>query len=183
MERLHFLIPNKDIAGVIVSELRSNGVSEDKIHVVAHDGIELDQLPEGNLSHKSDLIPALERGAVTGGVAGLLAGLAVIAFPPAGIIIGTGAALAGTIAGAGFGAWVSGMIGIRLPNTELKEYEQRIRAGELLMLVDVEDDRSQAVAGIIRQHHPEVDIKIGKPEIKEREARAYNEPPASQPPL
>lgn len=179
MERLYFLIPNKDVAGAIVGELRSNGVAEDKIHVVAHDRIELENLPEGNLSHNSDLIPALERGAVTGGIAGLLAGLAVIAFPPAGIVIGTGAALAGTLAGAGFGAWVSGMIGIRLPNTELKEYEERIGAGELLMLVDVEDNRSQAVAGIIRQHHPEVEIKEGKPEIKEREAHAYDESSAS----
>lgn len=181
MERLYFLVPNKDVAGVIVGELRSNGISEDKIHVVAHDRIELENLPEGNLAHKSDLIPAVERGAVTGGVAGLLAGLAVMAFPPAGIVIGTGAALAGALAGAGFGAWVSGMIGVRLPNTELKEYEDRVRAGELLMLVDAEDDRSQAVADIIRRHHPEVDIKIGKPDMVEREARAYTDNPASHP--
>lgn len=181
MERLYFLIPNKGIAHAIVSELRNNAVSEEHIHIVAHERIELDNLPEGNLTHNSDLVPALERGAVTGGVAGLLAGLAVIAFPPAGIVIGTGAVLAGTLAGAGFGAWVSGMIGVRLPNTELKEYEDRISRGELLMLVDVDEDRSEAVAQMIRRHHPEVDIKAGKPDIVDREAHAYDDKNTARP--
>lgn len=175
MERLYFLIPNKQTAHKIVSELRGNGVTEDEIHVVAHEKIELDNLPEGNLTHNSDLLPAVERGAVTGAAAGLLAGLAVIAFPPAGIIIGTGAVLATTVAGAGFGAWVSGMIGVRLPNTELKEYEDRIRAGELLMLVDVEENRAEEIANVIRRHHADVDIKVGKPEIAEREARVIRD--------
>lgn len=175
MERLYFLIPNKEIAHTIVNELRGNGVSEDEIHVVAHDKIELDNLPEGNLAHKSDLVPAVERGAVTGAAAGLLAGLAVVAFPPAGFIIGTGAVLATTLAGAGFGAWVSGMIGVRMPNTELKEYEDRIRAGELLMLVDVEENRAEEIANLIRRHHADVDIKVGKPDIAEREARVIHD--------
>lgn len=175
MERLYFLIPSKETAHAIVSELRGNGVSEDEIHIVAHDKIELDNLPEGNLAHKSDLVPAVERGAVTGAAAGLLAGLAVVAFPPAGFIIGTGAVLATTLAGAGFGAWVSGMIGVRLPNTELKEFEDRIRAGELLMLVDSEADRAEAIAEIIRRHHPDVDIKVGKPDIVERQAQAFED--------
>lgn len=181
MKRLYFLAPNKSVAHTLVSELRANGVSEERIHVVAHERIELDNLPEGNLSHNSDLVPALERGAVTGGVAGLLAGLAVIAFPPAGIIIGTGAVLASTLAGAGFGAWVSGMIGVRLPNTELKEFEERIRQGELMMLVDADEDRADAIADLIRQHHPDVDIQVGKPDLVEREARAYSETSSSHP--
>ena len=181
MERLYFLIPDKSVAHAIVAELRENGVAEDKIHIVAHERVELDNLPEGNLAHRSDLVPALERGAVTGGVAGLLAGLAVVAFPPAGILIGTGAVVASTLAGAGFGAWVSGMIGIRLPNTELKEYEERIRGGELLMLVDADENRADAIAEVIRRHHPEVDLKIGKPDLAEREAHAYSEAPSAHP--
>lgn len=182
MKRLYFLIPNKGVAHALVTELRANGVSEDHIHIVAHEKMELDNLPEANLTHNSDLIPALERGAVTGGVAGLLAGLAVVAFPPAGIVIGTGAVLATTLAGAGFGAWVSGMIGVRLPNTELKEYEDRIRQGELMMLVDVDEDRADAVAETIRRHHPEVEIKVGAPDLVERESRAYSEDTISHPP-
>jgi hypothetical protein len=64
----------------------------------------------------SDLVPALQRGTAAGGAAGLLAGVAAVTFPPAGLTLGGGALLGLTAFGAGFGAWMSSMVGIGLPS-------------------------------------------------------------------
>ena len=60
---------------------------------MAKDSVTLDQLPKASLLEESDFVPALKRGAAAGGGVGLLAGLAAVTFPPAGIALGGGALL------------------------------------------------------------------------------------------
>ncbi len=159
MKRLYFLIPDTTIAKSIVDDLLVASVEENHIHVIAKEGTPLEELPEASLLQKSDLIPALERGAAVGGTMGVLAGVLAVSFPAAGIVLGGGALLGITLAGAGIGAWLSSMIGVDVENTQLKGFEAAIHEGQILMLVDVAKDRVEGITKLIQTIHPEVFIE------------------------
>lgn len=165
MRRLYFLVPSIETARMIVDELLLARIEERHIHVIAKEGTALGDLPEANLLQKSDLVPALERGLAVGGATGLLAGVVAVTFPPAGIILGGGAILGIGLAGAGMGAWVSSMIGISANNTRLKNFEQAVEKGELLMLIDTPKARVDEIQELVHKHHPEVDIEGTEPTI------------------
>ena len=159
MEKIYFLLPNAGCAAMLVNDLRAMDIDDDHLHVIAKHDTELENLPEASLEAETDMVPAIKRGAAYGGATGLLAGLAAAAFPPAGIVLGGGALLGSTLAGATFGAWASSMIGISAPNSHLREYEEAIERGEVLMLVEVEEDRVEPVTETVRRHFPEVSIE------------------------
>jgi hypothetical protein len=60
--------------------------------------------------------------------------------------------------GAGLGAWVSSMIGISVPNSQLDKFQEAIQDGQLLMIIDVPKSRVDAVTDIIKRHHPEAQV-------------------------
>lgn len=161
--RLYFLVPNLELTHAIVDELLLARIEARHMHVVAREGTPMGDLPTADLRQKSDLHESAERGLAAGGATGVLAGLAAVTFPPAGVALGGGLVAATTLAGAGFGAWVSSMIGIRLPNREIRQYEAAIQDGQLLMMVDVPRDQVETIEAMIRTHHPEVQIGATEP--------------------
>jgi len=165
MKRLYFLLPDVDIARKIVDELLLVHVPYERIHVLARAGTPLEELPEAGVAQKTDLIPALERGLAVGGTAGVVAGLLALAFPPGGLVVAGGAILFGALGGAGFGAWVSSMIGVSLPNSRLTRFEEAIERGMLLMMVDVPRERVEEFEEMIKLHHPEAEIEGTEPTI------------------
>ena len=165
MRRLYFLLPDVKTAEQVVKELLLARVEERHIHVLAKEGVELGDLPEANLFQKSDFVPAVERGLAVGGATGVLAGLAAMTFPPAGLVLGGGALLGIALAGAGVGAWISGMIGADVPNSRLKQFEEAIEKGEILMMVDVPKERVEEIEEMIRKAHPETEVEGTEPTI------------------
>ena len=167
MKRLYFLVPTIDSAKTIVDELLLARVDERHLHIVAKDHAPLEKahLPEAGLFEESDFVPALERGLTVGGATGLLAGIAAVTFPPAGLILGGGAILATSLLGAGMGAWVSSMIGVSAPNTQLKRFERAIDEGQLLMMIDVPKARVEEITELVKSHHPEADVQGTEPTI------------------
>lgn len=167
MRRIYFLAPNVASAKAIVNELLLARIDERHIHVLAKEGTTLEDLPEAKLAQASDLIPSLERGAAAGGLTGLLAGLVAVSFPPAGVVLGGGALLGIALLGAGFGAWMSSMVGVGIPNSRLAEYEGAIGNGELLMMIDVSRTRVEEIQAVVRRHHPEAELEGLEPNIPE----------------
>ena len=165
MRRLYFLVPNTDSAKQIVDELLLARLEERHIHVIAKEGTAMQDLPKAKLSQSSDLIPSLERGLAVGGATGILAGIVAVSFPPAGLVLGGGAILATSLAGAGIGVIMSSMIGVSVPNSRLKQFEEAIEQGELLMLVDVPKSRVEEIEALVKRHHPEADIEGTEPTI------------------
>jgi hypothetical protein len=167
MRRLYFLIPNIDSAKTIVDELLLARVEARHIHIAAadHHALTAANLPEASLLQESDFVPAVERGVAIGGATGVLAGIAAVTIPGAALALGGGAILGIGLAGAGVGAWVSGMIGISAPSSRLKEFEAAIEKGELLMMVDVAKARVEEITDLVRQHHPEAHIEGTEPVI------------------
>ena len=165
MRRLYFLLPDVRSARAIVDELLLMHVEWRHIHVIAGKGIPLEALPQAGLAQSSDVLPALARGTAAGAVTGMLAGLVALAFPPVGLTIAGGAVVAITLAGAGFGAWMATMVGVDLPNTRLKRFEEAIARGELLMMVDVPLRRIGEIEAVVKGHHPEAEISGTDPTI------------------
>lgn len=167
MRRLYFLIPTVDSATKIVDELLLARIEQRHIHIAAADHHALLQanLPEAGLLQESDFVPAVERGLAIGGATGILAGIAAVALPGVGLVLGGGAILGIGLAGAGLGAWASGMIGVSAPSSRLKEFESAIIEGNLLMMVDVPKQQVDEVTELIKKHHPEVDVEGTEPVI------------------
>jgi hypothetical protein len=167
MRRLYFLIPTVDSAKTIVDELLLARVEQRHMHIAAADHHALTEanLPEANLLQESDFIPAVERGLAIGGATGILAGIAAVALPGVGLVLGGGAILGIGLAGAGVGAWLSSMIGISAPSSRLTEFEDAIKQGSLLMMVDVPKARVEEITSLIKQHHPEAEVEGTEPVI------------------
>ena len=165
MRRIYFLVPDIDTTKKIVDELLLARVEERHIHVLAKRGTPLEDLPEANLLQKSDFIPAVEQGLALGGSSGMLAGLVAVVLPPASTVIAGGVLLATTIAGAGVGAWLGGMVGMNVGNRRTKEFEDAIEAGELLVMADVSSERVDEIEEKIAQHLPTVEIEGTEPKI------------------
>ncbi|MBT0962872.1 DUF1269 domain-containing protein [Denitromonas iodatirespirans] len=165
LKRLYFLVPDVDTARKIIDELLLAHVPYEHIHLLARAGTPLEDLPQAGITQQTDVVPALERGLAVGGTLGALAGLAALAFPPAGVVAAGGAILFGALGGAGFGAWVSAMIGVRLPNSRLERFEGALEQGLLLMMIDVPRDRVEEFQDTIKSHHPEAEIEGTEPTI------------------
>jgi hypothetical protein len=140
-------------------------IEERHIHVIAKEGVELGDLPEASLLQSSDVIPAVERGLAVGGATGILAGVAAVTFPPAGLVLGGGAVLATALVGSGMGAWMASMIGVDVRNSRISQFEEAVEQGEILFLVDVPKARVEEIEEMVKKHHPDADIEGTEPTI------------------
>lgn len=163
MKRIHLLLPDVNVAERVVHDLLLAHVDWHDLHILASPKISLANLPDSNLAQNSDLLPALARGTAAGGLTGMLAGLVAVTFPLAGLTIAGGEVLALTLGGAGFGAWMAGMIGVSLPNSRLERFEEAISRGELLLLVDVSREREEEIKSIIRAQYAAADFHSSHP--------------------
>ena len=83
-------------------------------------------------------------GAIAGGVLGWLAGIGALAIPGIGPFIAAGpimAALAGMGAGAVLGGATGALVGIGIPEYEVKRYEGLVRTGGILISVHCDDSK------------------------------------------
>lgn len=165
MEKLYFLIPNAESARSVVDELLQFGIEWEHIHLVANQNTPLDDLPDATPLETSDFVPSLKRGVSVGGATGLLAGLGALALPSVGLVVGGGALLAGVLGGAGFGTWAAAMIGSSVPNSHIRQFENAIKDGQILMLVEVAENQIEETQQRIKKHYPSVNIQGVEPTL------------------
>lgn len=163
MRRLYFLVSDTGSAKAIVEDLLRARITWRHIHVLANHSVTLEALPEASLLQTSDVVAALARGTALGGAAGALAGLVALAFPPAQLVIAGGAVVALTLAGAGFGAWTATMIGVDEPSRRLERFQDAIKAGQLLLMVDVPQAREEEIQQMVHEHFPRADVEGAEP--------------------
>ena len=157
-QRLAILSNNLDDAGAIVQALRGKGHSDDDIYVVTKHDIILEDLPEADPRQYSDLLPTLKKGAGVGGALGLFGGLLMVTLPPAGIAVGGGAIAAFAAGGAAIGGWATSLVGIRMPNSKLEDFQTAIESGKTLILVDVDDTEAESTVSELKKLR-QVDIE------------------------
>jgi hypothetical protein len=153
--RLYFLLPDIRRARQILDELLLARIEERHIHILAREGTPMEGLPAASLLQRSDFLHGIETGLAIGGATGILAGLVTVLFPPGGLDLGGGTVLALALAGAGIGAWASGMIGTDVPNSRLRRFMPAIEQGQVLLMVDVRLGQVRDVSEMIHRHHPE----------------------------
>jgi uncharacterized membrane protein len=134
----------------IVRTLQSNGFADSEISVLLPDTagthdmghVKASKAPEGTVAGATT-------GGVAGGVLGLLAGIGALAIPGLGPFIAAGpimAALSGAAVGATAGGVVGGLIGMGIPEIEAKRYEEKLKKGNYLISVHVDDSEREARA-------------------------------------
>ena len=70
-----------------------------------------------------------------------------------------GSILGVILAGATIGSLAGGLMGMSAGNSRLKRFEQAIEQGELLVLVDVPQERIETLQKLIIKHHPEAEFE------------------------
>jgi len=92
-------------------------------------------------------------GAVAGGVAvgmlGWLVGIGSLAIPGLGPFIAAGpsmAALSGAAAGGALGGMAGALVGFGIPEYEARQYEGKLRSGNILISVHTEDGKERSAA-------------------------------------
>jgi len=95
---------------------------------------------------------------MSGAAVGAIIGLILYLFRDYIFPMEIGVVLLFFILGGIFGAWVSGMlIGTSTPNVKLKEFEQTMQEGHILLMLDVPVERVDEIRKIILTHHPEAE--------------------------
>ncbi len=100
-------------------------------------------------------------GGILGGSLGLLAGIGALAIPGIGPFIAAGpimAALSGSAVGGGLGLLIGALIGSGIPEYEAKKYEESLKAGHILVSVQVENDNELKNAVDIMKKEGALDI-------------------------
>lgn len=146
----------------IVTDLRAAGFSVNDVSVLFPDkrgsrdlGHEMaSKAPEGAAAGAAG-------GGVVGGALGWLVGIGALAIPGVGPFIAAGpilAALGGAAVGAATGGVAGSLIGFGMPEYEAKQYEAKIRGGNLLLSVHTEDSSERSRAKEIFERHHARDI-------------------------
>ena len=164
MKRIYFLAPELGIATRVVDELLLARIEERHIHVLAKRGMPLGNLPEASLLQKTDFVPALLQGLAIGGLTGVIASL-VAAVWPGGPVLAGGMVLAIALAGAGFGALMSSMIGSSVGSRRIRQFAGAMERGELLIMVDVPRRRVEEIEQIVTKHYPQAECSGTEPHI------------------
>lgn len=134
----------------IVTRLQSLGIQTSDVSVLFPD-----KAGTRDFAHEKNT--KAPEGATTGGLAGmgvggalgLLAGIGALAIPGVGPLIAAGpimAALSGAAVGGATGGLIGALVGLGIPELEAKQYEGKVRAGNILISVHTEngDERARA---------------------------------------
>ena len=153
---------SRDEAEGAVRALRDAGYDMDRVSVIARDADKLDGHDTtedvGNKADEGAATGAVTGGAL-GGITGLLVGLGALAIPGIGPILLAGAeatAIATTLAGAGIGAAAGGLIGaligLGIPEEKAKVYNDRVKGGSFLVIVNGTGAEIARAETIMRHH-------------------------------
>jgi hypothetical protein len=134
----------------IVDQLKAAGFSSNDISVLFPDKSGTrDFAHEQNTKAPEGAATGAGAGGVLGGALGWLMGIGALAIPGLGPFIAAGpimAALSGAAAGAALGGVTGALVGLGIPEYEAKQYEGKIKEGNILISVHTEDSTERARA-------------------------------------
>ncbi|MBT0585600.1 hypothetical protein [Alteromonas oceanisediminis] len=143
----YFITDTVETATDVIDQLKSLGIPENDIGVVSKDkDIAKADLPEADLTEKSQLPEALKRGAMLGSGSGLFAGVLMATFPVVGFTVGGAAILGMTAGGAAAGAWSASMIGVSENSELVEQFEQALDDDKTLIFCELDASQREQVA-------------------------------------
>jgi hypothetical protein len=134
---------SREQAANIVDDLKSNGFANSDISALFPDKSgSRDFAHQQSTKAPEGATVGAGTGSLLGGGLGWLAGIGALAIPGLGPFIAAGpimAALGGAAVGAAAGGVTGALVGYGIPEYEAKQYEGKIRDGNILMSVHTED--------------------------------------------
>jgi hypothetical protein len=147
----------------IVESLRAAGFTADDVSALFPDkNVTRDLGHEKHSKVSEGTAAGAGVGAVLGGALGWLAGIGALAIPGMGPFIAAGpimAALSGAAVGGGIGGVTGALIGMGFPEYEAKQYEGKLRDGNILLSVHTEN-------GQVAKRAEEIFKNLGATDIK-----------------
>ncbi len=132
-----------------IQELLDNGWTHESVSIIA--GPVEESRGAANMAVKE-----AEKGAMVGGLAGLLLGIGEFAVPGFGLVL-IGGWLAAAVLGAGVGAAAGGLIGLLveagISHEQAAPLAESVRQGGAVVVVKTEESRIPQATGILQQHH------------------------------
>lgn len=160
-----------------VAELQRSGFSKNDISALLPDKKgSRDFAHENNTKAPEGAIAGVGAGGAIGGTIGLLAGIGALAIPGLGVLIAAGpimAFLSGAAAGAAVGGVTGALVGIGIPEVEAKQYEGKIKGGNILLSVHVEtsEERDRAKKILERMSAKDI-VTVGEASVPSKEKPA-----------
>lgn len=163
MRRHFYLSDDLDDLEKLEQDLESRGIDRPQIHILSNNdaGLEAHHLHQVESILRKDVVHSTKLG--------FLVGLVAAAIP---LIV---AYLIGLSEGylwipviflsiilLGFCTWEGGLIGIQRPNHQYQKFEQAIRDGKHLLIVDVTPDQESLLESIIAEHPKLKDAGLGE---------------------
>ncbi len=137
------IVPTESKAERIIAELKNAGFRNSDISFLMpdRDGVR-DMGHEKHSKAPEGTATGAGTGALLGGALGWLAGVGALAIPGVGPFVAAGpimATLGGAAVGAATGGITGGLIGLGMPEYEAKQYESKLRDGNVLISVHTND--------------------------------------------
>jgi hypothetical protein len=151
--RLYFLLPDVTHARSVVSELLRTGVTTDRMHALSNPGVDLQDLPRASDRQRNDFSARLETVFWNGNLlvffVALLAMvmLAYLQIAWYWLLLPAAVMLTTFLLGEEFTR--------RIPDVHLSEFQDALRHGEILLMIDVPASRIEHVESLVHKHHPE----------------------------
>ena len=141
---------SEDQAVRIVEQLKAAGFSNNDVSVLLPDRAGSRDFAH---EHHTKAPEGAATGAVVGGLAagalGWLVGIGSLAIPGVGPLIAAGpimAALSSAAAGGAVGGIAGALVGLGIPEYEAKQYEGKVKNGNILISVHTDDSKQRQVA-------------------------------------
>lgn len=158
--RLYFLLPDVESARRTCNDLLLARVEDRHMHFLARRGTDLGELHEAGYLLKTDLMRGAAIGLFAGALAGVFVGTMIVNHPPEGTHPGLAAAVIAAIVGALLGVWMGSMAATAVPNSRLKQFNDEIARGKVLLIVDVSYAGLDRIREIVAVRHPEVVLSL-----------------------
>lgn len=154
MKKLIGIFQSEELALNTIESLKNAGYTPEEISVLTKDEVKYEALSnrvDNEILEEIDgsgMAAGAATGGTIGGFGGLLLGLGALAIPGAGPIIAAGpivGAITGALAGGAVGGVAGALVDAGVSEVEAKEYEEHLDAGAILILVDEDEARRDAV--------------------------------------
>lgn len=173
---------NQDDIEDVLKHLKKSAYDMNRVSLIARHIEDVEGAKEVTEKHGNEAKEGAAAGAVTGtvlgGIGGFLLGVGLLAIPGVGPILAAGVeinALASTLAGAGIGAASGGIIGalvgMGIPEERAKVYNQRVKAGDYLLMVSGSEDDLRRAQTIMREHNVDEFGIYDAPDLMESQPR------------
>ena len=170
------LLKNKDEAEKVIDQLKDLGFSHENVSLLYPATPGSHELVQEHGTRTPEAVTTGgTTGFVIGGVLGWLAGIGLLAIPGVGPFVAAGpimAALSGAAVGAAVGGIAGALIGLGIPEVEARQYEAKLKEGNVLISVHTDDDSTAEKAlNVLREAHAQDVASGGEPATPEIQTR------------